>query len=89
MYNFIFWIIYSRQIEKGRSHGFARYNAVLAVAFALIVHMCFLVGIYKKIRHTQTLFANYHVDKNLLGIFVIFLQTWFICTMGKSKQRKY
>lgn len=47
MYDFIYYVIYKQQIEKGRSLGFSRYNGCLIVGFAVIVHIMFLFSILK------------------------------------------
>lgn len=49
MYNFIYYVIYNQQLEKGKSPGFSRYNGCLIVALALIIHMMFLFAITKSI----------------------------------------
>ena len=46
MYNFIFWVLYSANIEYGRST--AKFQASIIVLFALFVHLVLILAIIKK-----------------------------------------
>jgi hypothetical protein len=49
MYDFIYYVIYNQQLEKGKSLGFSRYNGCLIVAFTIWVHILFLFALLKTI----------------------------------------
>ena len=49
MYNFIYFVIYNQQIQKGSSQTFARYNGSLIVALALIGHASLVLLSLKKV----------------------------------------
>lgn len=49
MYNFTYFVIYNQQIQKGQSETFSRYNGILLVWLAVIVHLSFIGLIIKKI----------------------------------------
>jgi len=70
MYNFIYYIIYKQQIEKGRSLGFARYNGCLIVGLTVIIHVMLFFSILK------TIFLNWfknHIGKVNSGIMFLFV----------------
>jgi len=49
MYNFIFYVIYSQQKQKGKSEKFSIWNGYLIVAMAIFIHLVLLFVIIKKI----------------------------------------
>jgi hypothetical protein len=49
MYNFIFFFIYSQQIQKGKSELFSLLNGRLIVWLAVGIHIGFIFSIYRKI----------------------------------------
>ena len=89
MYDFIYYIIYKQQIEKGRSLGFSRYNGCLIVAFAVIVHIMFLFSVLK------TIFLNWfrdHIGKvnsgiTFLFVFIVFFLIFYYYNNTKKTEK--
>ena len=48
MYNFIFFFIYSQQIQKGKSEIFSRLNGSLIAGIAIVVHIGFILSVLRK-----------------------------------------
>ncbi len=49
MYNYIFWVLYNRDLNRRKkSKTFSRYDASLIVFFTLLVHIAFILEIIKK-----------------------------------------
>jgi hypothetical protein len=71
MYDFIFFFIYSQQIQKGKSDLFSIINGRLIVWFAFIVHVGFIFSVFRKI-YFQT-GEGFGYQYNSLIIFFIFL----------------
>lgn len=70
MYDFIYYIIYKQQIEKGRSVGFARYNGCLIVGITIIIHLMFFLSVLK------TIFLDWfknHIGKVNEGMIFLFV----------------
>jgi glucan phosphoethanolaminetransferase (alkaline phosphatase superfamily) len=70
MYDFIYYIVYKQQIEKGKSLGFSRYNGCLIVGLTLIIHLLLIFSILK------TIFLNWftnHIGKVNQGILFLFV----------------
>jgi hypothetical protein len=53
MYKFIHYYIYSQQLQKGKSEGFARANGGMTVGFAMCVHFTLIISI------TNTILRKY------------------------------
>lgn len=49
MYNYIFWVVYNRNINRNKSKWLSRHNASGAVFFALFVHVIFVMECIKAI----------------------------------------
>jgi hypothetical protein len=49
MYDFVFFIIYSQQLQKNRSETFSRYNGSLIASLALLIHIGFIYAIIRKV----------------------------------------
>jgi hypothetical protein len=49
MYDFIFFFIYSQQIQKGKSELFSRLNGSLIVGVTLVIHIAFVLSVFRKI----------------------------------------
>lgn len=48
MYNFIFFFIFSQQIQKNGSETSARLNGSLIVGVTIIIHLVFMASILSK-----------------------------------------
>ncbi len=88
MYDFIYFIIYQQQIEKGKSLGFARYNGCLIVGLTVIIHLMLLFSILK------TIFSDWfthHLGKvsegtNLFFTIAIFCLVFYYYNARKTKR---
>ena len=69
MYNFVFFFIYSQQIQKGKSEFFSIRNGALIVGLTLIIHIGFLYAIYRKIFLMGS--QGYGGSKSIISLFVI------------------
>lgn len=49
MYDFLFFFIYSQQIQKGKSETFSRLNGSLIAGITLEIHILFILSILRKI----------------------------------------
>ncbi|PZX59121.1 hypothetical protein [Hydrotalea sandarakina] len=49
MYDYIFWILYSRNINRNKGEWLSRNNASGVVFFAIFIHIAFFIQIIKKI----------------------------------------
>jgi DMSO reductase anchor subunit len=73
MYNFIFYIIYCQQVQKGKGEVFARYNGSLIVSFALIVHLLLLLTVIRFLFYKQGMPTKdqHHINTTLPGLLLI------------------
>ena len=61
MYNYIFWVLYNRDLNRrGKSNTFSRYDASLIVFIALLIHITFIVELIK--RFFFNVFASLHLE---------------------------
>ena len=49
MYDFVFFLFYSQQIQKNRSEGFSRHNGSLIASFAIFIHIALIFAVTRKI----------------------------------------
>jgi len=49
MYNFVYYVIYNQQIQKGKSARFSRANGGLVVGLAVAVHICLILVFMRRV----------------------------------------
>jgi len=64
MYNFIFFFIYSQQIQKEKSEAFSRWNGGLIVGVTLTIHLVFVASALR-----SSMFQNdYYTFTRVIGL---------------------
>jgi len=71
MYNFIFYVMYHRQLKMDGDKVFARYNGAFIVFFALLVHLVLLGAIFRKFYLHCYGIDMYINNKAIIALFVI------------------
>ena len=87
MYNFIFFVIYSQQVEKERGEIFARYNGGLVVAITIMIHLGLIFSIFKKVFSYDD-FADFVHSKNFQIPIVITAIALIIFYYSKTRTEK-
>lgn len=93
MYDFVFYLVYSQQLKRGKSNGFARYNGSLIVSLTLVIHVMLLFSIGK------IFFLDWYrnhvgfVNKSFITVFVLsfMILVFFYYNANKADEisRKY
>ena len=80
LYNFIFCVLYKRDLDRGKSESFSRYDAVLIVAFTLFLHLSLFVSLVKKIfsDRFEELNLSYLLDKDKIIYIIILVGCFFL-----------
>lgn len=71
MYDYIFWILYSRNINRDKGEWLSRNNASGVVFFAIFIHIDFFIQIIKKIVGSKSGLRSINFDSTIL--IVVFL----------------
>ena len=69
MYNFIYYVLYNQQKQKGRSESYSRFHGSMPTWFAMFVHIILLFEVIKKI---LLVYYNIAIPRKYL-VFVYFL----------------
>lgn len=93
MYNYIFWIIYNRNINRDKSEWLSRNNASGVVFFAIFIHIAFLFVVIDKLlkfRHTTNFISS---NKGLVFIIILLFMLFTFLYYNKERitaiERKY
>lgn len=89
MYNFIYYILYKHQINKGSSTTFASYNAALIVAFTLVVHAMFLFSVFKKIFYNWFKDHTPYISKNITAPVALLIMAGVFIYYNNIKTEKF
>lgn len=85
MYNYIFWVIYNRNINRNKSKWLSRHNASGVVFFAILVHISLLIAVSKKIfganLDLEYLTANRSVE--IIGVLLCILCVYLYYTKSR------
>ncbi|RWZ84326.1 MULTISPECIES: hypothetical protein [Hydrotalea] len=68
MYDYIFWILYRRNINRNNSEWLSRNNASGVVFFAIFIHVVFVILIIKKLVRSNLGLESINFDKGILGV---------------------
>lgn len=68
MYDYIFWVLYSRNINRNKSEWLSRNNASGVVFFSIFIHIVFIIQIIKKLVSSDLGLEKINFDKTVLGI---------------------
>ena len=63
MYDYIFWVIYNRNINQNKSDWLSRNNASGVVFFSLFIHLMVVLQIIKKIFSNSLNLEDLHLIK--------------------------
>ena|ERR1019366_1663898 len=85
MYNYIFWVIYNRNINHNKSKWLSRHNASGVVFFAILVHVSLLIAGSKKIfganLDLEYLTANRSIE--VIGVLLCILCVYLYYTKSR------
>jgi hypothetical protein len=87
MYNYIFWVIYNRNINRSKSEWLSRNNASGVVFIALLVHLLLVVQIIKRL-FSVSLRGKIELNKGILGIVFLLCILFVYLYYPKSKVAK-
>ena len=87
MYNYIFWVIYSRNINRDKSEWLSRNNASGVVFIALLIHLLLIVQIIKKF-FSLNLPGKIELNKEILSIAFLLCILFVYLYYTKSKVAK-
>ena len=78
MYNYIFWVVYNKNLNRTKSKWVSRHNASGVVFFAVLIHVVFIAECIKvtfKFKNTAYLNPNKFIEGTLglLCILAIYL----------------
>ncbi len=87
MYDFIFFFIYSQQIQKGKSEAFSILNGRLIVWVAFGIHLGFVFSIFRKVFFQRdTGYGNKY--NSIITIFIVLLSILISVYYNKKKAEK-
>ena len=80
MYNYIFWVIYQKNINNNKGEWLSRNNASGVVFFTVFIHIAFLISIIEKIIHykrNKNIKANRSLEVFIIIIFLLLTNLYY------------
>jgi len=80
MYNYIFWVIYNKNINNNKGEWLSRNNASGIVFFTIFIHIAFLISIIEKIinyKQNQIIKANTSLEVFIVIIFLLLTNLYY------------